>query len=147
MIVKFGRRKMIDKKSVIIGLIVSVVLVVSLGYVAIAGPFIGVLIGALIASYLANNKNRLKVVESALQGIIVGIFTGVVQILILYAKSGFAENIAGILMIGAGVIIGAYIIIGALGGLVGTLLNVKFGKSYKRSDMELMELEDQPEQQ
>jgi MFS family permease len=147
MIVKFGRRKMIDKKSVIIGLIVSVVLVVSLGYVAIAGPFIGVLIGALIASYLANNKNRLKVVESALQGIIVGIFTGVVQILILYAKSGFAENIAGILMIGAGVIIGAYIIIGALGGLVGTLLNIKFGKSYKRSDMELMELEDQPEQQ
>jgi len=144
MIVKFGRRKMIDKKSVIIGLIISVVLVVSLGYVAVAGPFIGVLIGALIASYLANNKNRLKVVESALQGIIVGIFTGVVQILILYVKSGFAENIAGILMIGAGVIIGAYIIIGALGGLVGTLLNIKFGKSYKRSDMEL---EDQPEQQ
>jgi MFS family permease len=144
MIVKFGRRKMIDKKSVIIGLIISVVLVVSLGYVAVAGPFIGVLIGALIASYLANNKNRLKVVESALQGIIVGIFTGVVQILILYVKSGFAENIAGILMIGAGVIIGAYIIIGALGGLVGTLLNIKFGKSYKRSDMEL---EDQSEQQ
>jgi hypothetical protein len=83
-------------------------------------------------------------VESALQGIIVGIFTGVVQILILYVKSGFAENIAGILMIGAGVIIGAYIIIGALGGLVGTLLNIKFGKSYKRSDMEL---EDQSEQQ
>jgi len=135
---------MIDKKSVIIGLIISVVLVVSLGYVAVAGPFIGVLIGALIASYLANNKNRLKVVESALQGIIVGIFTGVVQILILYVKSGFAENIAGILMIGAGVIIGAYIIIGALGGLVGTLLNIKFGKSYKRSDMEL---EDQSEQQ
>lgn len=144
MIVKFGRRKMIDKKSIIIGLIISVVLVVSLGYVAVAGPFIGVLIGALIASYLANNKNRLKVVESALQGIIVGIFTGVVQILILYVKSGFAENIAGILMIGAGVIIGAYIIIGALGGLVGTLLNIKFGKSYKRSDMEL---EDQSEQQ
>ena len=135
---------MIDKKSVIIGLIISVVLVVSLGYVAVAGPFIGVLVGSLIASYLANNKNRLKVVESALQGIIVGIFTGVVQILILYVKSGFAENIAGILMIGAGVIIGAYIIIGALGGLVGTLLNIKFGKSYKRSDMEL---EDQSEQQ
>ena len=144
MIVKFGRRKMIDKKSIIIGLIISVVLVVSLGYVAVAGPFIGVLVGSMIASYLANNKNRLKVVESALQGIIVGIFTGVVQILILYVKSGFAENIAGILMIGAGVIIGAYIIIGALGGLVGTLLNIKFGKSYKRSDMAL---EDQSEQQ
>jgi ABC-type transport system involved in multi-copper enzyme maturation permease subunit len=138
---------MIDKKSIIIGLIVSVVLVVSLGYVLVAGPFIGVLAGAIIAAYLANRKNPLKVVESALHGILVGIFTGVVQILILYAKSGFAANIVGILIIGAGVIIGAYIIVGALGGIVGTLAYVKFGGSYKKSDMELMELEDQPEQQ
>jgi hypothetical protein len=136
---------MIDKKSIIIGLIVSIVLVVSLGYVAVAGPFIGVLAGAMITSYLANKKNRLKVVESALNGILVGIFTGVFQILILYAKSGFAENIAGILLIGALVIIGAYIIIGALGGLVGTLVYVKFGRSYRNSDIELGELEDQPE--
>jgi hypothetical protein len=136
---------MIDKKSIIIGLIVSIVLVVSLGYVAVAGPFIGVLAGAMITSYLANKKNRLKVVESALNGILVGIFTGVFQILILYAKSGFAENIAGILLIDALVIIGAYIIIGALGGLVGTLVYVKFGRSYRNSDIELGELEDQPE--
>jgi hypothetical protein len=140
---------MIDKKSVIIGLIVSTaVLIVSLYYVKIefaaAVAFIGVLIGAIIASYLANKKNQLKVVESALHGVLVGIFVGIVQILIIYAKNGFSENIAVILLIGSAVLIGAYIIIGALGGLVGTLLNVKFGRVYKKSNMEL---EDQPEQQ
>ena len=93
--------------------------------------FIGVLVGAIIASYLANKKNRLKVVESALHGVLVGIFVGVVQILIIYTKNGFTENIVIILLIGASVLIGAYIIVGALGGLVGTLLNVKFGKNYK----------------
>lgn len=135
---------MIDKKSVIIGLIVSVlVLIVSLYFVKVEVAFIGVLLGAIIASYLANKKNQLKVVESALHGILVGIFAGVVQILIIYTKNGFSENIAIILLIGAAVLIGAYIIVGALGGLVGTLLNVKFGRTNKKSNMEL---EDQPEQ-
>lgn len=129
---------MIDKKSVIIGLIVSVlVLIVSLYYVKVEVAFIGVLLGAIIASYLANKKNQLKVVESALHGILVGIFAGVVQILIIYTKNGFSENIAIILLIGAAVLIGAYIIVGALGGLVGTLLNVKFGRTNKKSNMEL----------
>jgi hypothetical protein len=136
---------MIDKKSIIIGLIVSIlVLLVSLYFVKVEVAFIGVLIGAIIASYLANRKNRLKVVESALHGVLVGILVGVVQILIIYTKNGFTENIVIILLIGASVLIGAYIIVGALGGLVGTLLNVKFGKNYKKSNMEL---EDQPEQQ
>lgn len=135
---------MIDKKSVIIGLIVSIlVLIVSLYYVKVEVAFIGVLLGAIIASYLSNKKNQLKVVESALHGILVGIFAGVVQILIIYTKNGFSENIAIILLIGAAVLIGAYIIVGALGGLVGTLLNVKFGRTNKKSNMEL---EDQPEQ-
>ena len=135
---------MIDKKSVIIGLIVSIlVLIVSLYYVKVEVAFIGVLLGAIIASYLANKKNQLKVVESALHGILVGIFAGVVQILIIYTKNGFSENIAIILLIGAAVLIGAYIIVGALGGLVGTLLNVKFGRTNKKSNMEL---EEQPEQ-
>ena len=127
---------MIDKKSVIIGLIVStIVLIISLYYVdikfAAIVAFIGVLIGAIIASYLANKKNQMKVVESALHGILVGIFVGIIQILIIYAKNGFSENIVIILLIGSAVLLGAYIIIGALGGLVGTLLNVKFGRSYK----------------
>ena len=120
---------MIDQKSVVIGFIVSIALVLSLGFITSTGPFIGVLAGAMIAAYLANRKNHLKVVESALHGILVGIFTGVVQILIIYVRLGFSQKVAGILIIAALVLIGAYIIIGALGGIVGTLIQVKFGKS------------------
>ncbi len=131
---------MIDKKSVIIGVIVATaILVVSLYFVKIEGAFIGVLLGSIIASYLANQKNQMKVAESALHGILVGIFVGVIQILIIYAKNGFSENIAVILLIGAAVLIGAYIIVGALGGLVGTLLNVKLGGANKKSNIELEE--------
>ncbi len=133
---------MIDQKSVIIGFIVSLVLTLSLGYLIAAGPFIGVLAGAMVAAYLATKKNQLKVVESALHGILVGIFTGVIQILIIYYRSGFSDKVAGILIIAALILIGAYIIVGALGGVVGTLIQVKYGKSNTRSHKEL---EDQPE--
>ena len=132
---------MIDQKSVIIGFIVSLVITLSLGYLIAAGPFIGVLAGAMVAAYLATKKNQLKVVESALHWILVGIFTGVIQILIIYYRSGFSDKVVEILIIAALILIGAYIIVGALGGIVGTLIQVKYGKSNRRSDMEL---EDQP---
>jgi hypothetical protein len=139
---------MIDQKSVIIGFIVSIVLVLALGFllpniglgltVAFA-QFFAVLLGALVAGYLATKKKQIKVVESALHGILVGVFTGVVQILIIYVRSGFSEKVAGILIIAALVLIGAYIIVGALGGILGTLFQVKFGKSK-------VEIDEQPEQ-
>ena len=131
---------MINQKSVIIGFIVSIVITLSLGYLISAGPFFGVLVGAMVAAYLATKKNQLKVVESALHGILVGIFTGVIQILIIYYRSGFSDKVVGILIIAALILIGAYIIVGALGGIVGTLIHVKYGKS-RRSDIEI---EDQP---
>ena len=134
---------MIDQKSVVIGLIVSIILVVTLGILSPIGQLIGVLLGAIVATFLANRKNQLKVVESALHGIIVGIFTGVVQILIIYARSGFSERVAGILLIAALILIGAYIIIGALGGIVGTLLQLKLGKSNAYSEDQYGQLEDQ----
>jgi hypothetical protein len=128
--------KMINQKSVVIGFIVSLVVVFSLGLINSAGQFIGVLAGAMVASYLANKTQQLKVVESALHGILVGIFTGVIQILIIYVRSGFSDRIAGILIIAALVLIGAYIIVGALGGIVGTLIHAKYGKSNRISSIE-----------
>ncbi len=127
---------MINQKSVVIGFIVSLVVVLSLGLISSVGQFIGVLAGAMVASYLANKTQQLKVVESALHGILVGIFTGVIQILIIYVRSGFSDRIASILIIAALVLIGAYIIVGALGGIVGTLIHAKYGKSIKRSSTE-----------
>jgi hypothetical protein len=122
-------KNMIDQKAVIIGFIVSVVLVLALGFFLPVGQFIAVLAGAMITGYIANSKNQLKIVESALHGILVGIFTGVVQILFVYVRSGFSDTIASILIVAALVLIGAYIIVGALGGIVGTLIHVKYGKS------------------
>ncbi len=133
---------MIDQKSVIIGFIVAIVLTLTLGYLISAGPFIGVLAGAIVAAYLATKKTQLKVVESALHGILVGIFTGVIQILIIYVRSGFSDRVAGILIIAALILIGAYIIVGALGGIVGTLIQVKYGKSNRRSNMEMEHLQE-----
>ncbi len=130
---------MIDKKAVIIGFVVSLALVFGLGYVLPGiGLFIAVLVGSFVAGYMATNK---KLIEGALHGIIVGIFTGVVQILIIYVRSGFSETVASILIIFALVLIGAYIIIGALGGLVGTLIQVKYGKPKE----EIEEIEDKPD--
>lgn len=144
---------MIDQKSVIIGFVISIVLLFSFGYIALKlglgvvssyGLFISVFIGATISGYLANRKNQLKVVESALHGILVGIFTGVAYILITYAITGFLESIASVLIIFALVLIGAYIILGALGGLVGMLIQVRFGKS--NVQIEDLPEKDQPKQ-
>jgi hypothetical protein len=120
---------MIDQKSVIIGLIISVIIVLGLGFFAAIVQFGAVLIGAIVASYLANKKTQLKIVESALHGILVGIFTGLVQILLIFVRTGFSQKVAGILMITALVLIGAYIIVGALGGILGALLSLKLGSS------------------
>ena len=83
---------MIDQKSVIIGFIVSLVLVLALGFIFPIGQFIAVLIGAMIAGYLANKKTPIKVVEAALHGILVGIFTGMVQILVVLCKIRIFRN-------------------------------------------------------
>lgn len=139
---------MIDQKSVIIGFIISVVLLFSFGYIALVlglgivssyGLFLCVFVGASVTGYWANKKKQLKPVESALNGILVGVFTGVAYILITYAITGFLESVAGVLINFALVLIGGYIILGALGGLVGMLIQVKFGKSK-------VAIEDQPEQ-
>ncbi len=134
---------MIDKKSIVIGFIVSIVLVFSLAFIIISlglgifvasfGPFIGVLTGSIIAGYLAKSK---KVVGGALNGVIVGILAGIVQILTIYARNGFSEKILPVLIIAALILIGAYIIIGALGGLVGMLLYIKHGKSRVKIEQE-----------
>ena len=130
---------MIDQKSVIIGFIVSIILVFLLGNEKVLpgiGLLFAVLIGSMVTGYWANKKTQLKVVESALHGILVGIFTGIAQILITYALSGYSARVAGILIYFALVLIGGYIIVGALGGIVGILIQAKYGKSNIRSKME-----------
>lgn len=119
---------MINQKSVLIGTLISVVLLALLSIVlGLLGFYIAVFIGALATTYLASGKEQLKVVESGLHGIIVGIFTGVIYVLFVYAYSGFSKIVAGILIYAALVLIGGFIIIGALGGIIGLLISVKTG--------------------
>lgn len=119
---------MINQKSVLIGILISVVLLFFLGtFLGLFGYYAAVFIGALIASYLASGKIQLKVVEAGLHGIIVGIFTGVIYVLFTYAYSGFSKVVAGILIYFALVLIGGFIIVGALGGIIGILISVKSG--------------------
>lgn len=122
---------MIDQKSVVIGLAVSVILVLALGATvsSVLGQFLAVLIGTTVTGYLASRNNQLTVVETSLHGILVGIFTGIVQILIIYIRTGFSNKIVGVLITDALVIIGAYIIIGAFGGIVGMLIQLRSAKS------------------
>jgi len=116
---------MIDQKSTLIGFLIALILVLVMGLIFPLGQFIAVLIGATAAGYLANKKTKITVIEAALHGILVGIFTAVAQILVVFIRSGFAETIVGILVNAALVLIGAYIIIGALGGIIGILINLK----------------------
>lgn len=119
---------MINQKSVLIGTLVSIILLALLSTViGLLGFYIAVFIGALVTTYLASGKEQLKVIESGLHGIIVGIFTGVIYVLFVYAYSGFSKIVAGILIYAALVLIGGFIIIGALGGIVGLLISVKTG--------------------
>ena len=119
---------MINQKSILIGTLVSIVLLALLSIVlGLLGFYIAVFIGALVTSYLASGKEQLKVVESGLNGIIVGIFTGVIYVLFVYAYSGFSKVVAGILIYAALVLIGGFIIVGALGGIIGLLISVKTG--------------------
>jgi len=119
---------MINQKSILIGTLISIVLLALLSIVmGLLGFYIAVFIGAMATAYLASGKEQLKVVESGLHGIIVGIFTGVIYVLFVYAYSGFSKVVAGILIYAALVLIGGFIIIGALGGIIGLLISVKTG--------------------
>ena len=119
---------MINQKSILIGTLISAVLLVLLSAViGLIGFYASVFIGALVTTYLASGKEQLKVIESGLHGIIVGIFTGVIYILFVYAYSGFSKVVAGILIYAALVLIGGFIIVGALGGIIGLLISVKTG--------------------
>jgi hypothetical protein len=124
-----GIENMINQKSIIIGVVISVIIVLALGAVSAFLQFIAVIIGAIVASYLANREAQLKVIESALHGILVGIFAGLIQILIIFARTGFSQKVAGILIITALVLIGAYIILCDLGGILGALIQLKIGSS------------------
>lgn len=113
---------MVNQKSVVIGFIVALALSLAVGMVipAYAG-YISVFIASILTGYLVNEDIK----DGAIHGILVGIFTAVAVILLVMLRSGSSEKIAGLLIVVAVGLIGSYILIGAVGGAIGSLIKSK----------------------
>ena len=111
---------MINQKSIILGFLVAVVLYFAVGLIL---PAYSVLIAVLLAALFTGYISTRDYMEGAIHGSLVGIFTAVFLIIFILVRSGEAEKIAGLLIILAVLYIGMSVLIGALGGFLGALIN------------------------
>lgn len=144
---------MVNQKSILLGTLISIILYFIIGWVSayllhigiiskyaagfISYPIIAVLLGALITGYMATTDY----LEGAIHGSIVGIFTIVFWILFLMLESGASEKIAGLLIVLAVGFIGMSVLIGALGGFLGALINQYMGRTPFKSVTESEEVQ------
>lgn len=113
---------MIDQKSILIGTVLAVALVFILGMLL---PFIGGILAiisvSIIVGYLVNGNLK----KGAVHGAIVGFFTGVIYIFLIYAYYGFSKDIVGVLIIFYLILIPVYILIGLGGGILGSVMKTR----------------------
>ncbi|HMK54029.1 MAG TPA: DUF5518 domain-containing protein [Methanobacteriaceae archaeon] len=110
---------MIDQKAVIIGVIVGIALILGLGYVIPSfSGFVALIVAGILVGYLANQDLK----NGAIHGALVGLFTAAVAMLILIVRTGASQKIAGLLLILALITIGSYIILGLVGGFIGSMI-------------------------
>ena len=129
---------MINQKSIILGFLVAVVLYFAVGFILPAySVLIAVLLAALFTGYIATRDYM----EGAIHGSLVGIFTAVFLIIFILVRSGEAEKIAGLLIILAVLYIGMSVLIGALGGFLGALINQYIDRSPIKSVTESEEVQ------
>lgn len=127
---------MIDQKSILIGTVLAVVLVLALGMIIpLIGGVIALVLAGILVGYLANNNFKV----GAVNGAIMGLFTGIVYILVIYAVSGFSEKIIGGLIIFSLGSIPVYILLGLGGGIIGAVIKARQsnGQSEEDADEEI----------
>lgn len=113
---------MIDQKSIIIGTVLAVVLVLVLGrFIPLIGGVIALVVAGILVGYLVNNSVK----TGAVHGALVGLFTGIIYVLVIYAISGFSEEIVGGLIIYSLGSIPVYILLGLGGGLIGSVIKAR----------------------
>ena len=113
---------MIDQKVILIGTVLAVVLVVVFGmFIPLVGGVIALILAGVVVGYLANQNIKIGAVHGALMGL----FTGIIYVLIIYAISGFSEKIVGGLIIYSLGSIPAYILIGLGGGILGSVMKTR----------------------
>jgi uncharacterized protein involved in cysteine biosynthesis len=113
---------MIDQKVILIGTVLAVALVVVFGMlIPLVGGVIALIVAGVVVGYLANQNIKIGAVHGAL----IGLFTGIIYILIIYAISGFSEKIVGGLIIYSLGSIPVYILIGLGGGILGSVMKTR----------------------
>lgn len=109
----------INQKNILIGFIIALALILLLGYII---PFIGIylamIIAGIITGYLVNDSFKTGMIHGAL----IGAFSGLATIALLYLKIAGNPNLAGALIILAMYYIGVFIILGLIGGALGSLI-------------------------
>ena len=115
----------IDQKSIIIGFAIALVILL-LAYFGFAVPFIGIYIAPLIAGavtgYLVNRSNKMGMMH----GTIVGAFSGIATVALIYLRIAGNVKLMGALLILAPWYLGSFIILGLLGGALGSWIKEKY---------------------
>jgi uncharacterized protein involved in cysteine biosynthesis len=113
---------MIDQKITLIGTVLAVVLVVVFGmFIPLIGGVIALIVAGVVVGYLANQNIK----TGAVHGALIGLFTGIIYVMIIYAISGFSEKIVGGLIIYSLGSIPVYILIGLGGGILGSVMKTR----------------------
>lgn len=113
---------MIDQKVTLIGTVLAVVLVVVFGmFIPLIGGVIALIVAGVVVGYLANQNIK----TGAVHGALIGLFTGIIYVMIIYAISGFSEKIVGGLIIYSLGSIPVYILIGLGGGIIGSVMKTR----------------------
>lgn len=135
---------MIDQKNIIIGTVLAVVLVGILGnLIPLVGGIIAMIAAGIVVGYLVNGNFKIGAVNGAL----VGLFTGIAYILLIYAflvfTGKFSEKVVGGLIILSLGSIPVYTLLGLGGGIIGSVI-----KSRQQMDIisdEVDSAQDNPE--
>ena len=115
----------IHQKSIVIGFVIGFV-ILALGYFGYAVPFIGIylapVIAGLITGYLVNDKIK----SGMMHGTIAGAFIGIATIALVYLRVAGNVELMGVLIILAPWYLGSFIILGLLGGALGSWIKEKY---------------------
>lgn len=113
---------MIDQKNIIIGTAAALVLLFVFGIIIpTIGGFLALIIAGIFVGYLVNSDLK----NGAMNGALVGLFTGIIIIILVFFRAGGSNSILGGVIILTLGLIGAYVILGLVGGLIGGIIKSK----------------------
>lgn len=109
----------IDQKNIVIGFVISIILFIVFGFVI---PSIGIYLAPVIAGIFVGYKINENIKLGMIHGAIIGVFSGIAVIALLYLRIGGNTKLAGLLLIYSLWYIGIFILLGLIGGALGYLI-------------------------